>query len=214
MASKLRKRNKHKTEDSRAIVERARAQLLAIFRKAGPQHGDVVALRLSLTPETDRGCALMATAYIDERLATLLKAYFVNDLKLMKELFAHSGPLGTFSSRIDVAYAVGLISSDLHREINLLRKIRNEFAHEHRVLTFESPAVKSRCGELSVSSHLSNIPSRRQFLTTLMMVLATLNVKIMRTRHRRRILENLSEKRLKVLKSVSKDLALADATLK
>jgi hypothetical protein len=36
-------------------------------------------LRESLTPETDRGCALMSAAFLDERLMELIKANLVND---------------------------------------------------------------------------------------------------------------------------------------
>ena len=48
--------------------------------------------RRSLTPETDRGCALMAAAYLEDQLAELLMLYFVDDASLAKDVFEHNGP--------------------------------------------------------------------------------------------------------------------------
>ena len=75
------------------------------FAKAGA----VFEFRKTLTPETDRGCALMAAAYLDDRLGALLRAVFV-DSDIAGELLEQSKPLGTFSSRIDAVFLLGLLS--------------------------------------------------------------------------------------------------------
>jgi hypothetical protein len=73
-----------------------------------PDFDAAAEFRSTLTDETDRGCALMAAAYLDDRLAELLKAYFVDDLPVAKKVLDLERPLGTFSARIDVAYLLGL----------------------------------------------------------------------------------------------------------
>jgi len=87
----------------------------------------VIRFRLSLEVETDRGCALMAGAYLDSELKKLLKNHLVSNEKIQDELFELSRPLGTFSSRIDPAYLLGLIGPQAHRDLHLIRKIRNDF---------------------------------------------------------------------------------------
>ena len=104
-------------------------------------YDQIVAFRRTLTPESDRGCALIAAAYVDAQLETLLRSYFVDDSKCVDELLANSKPLGTFSARIDLTYALGLLPADIYRDLHLIRKIRNDFGHNPAPITFEEPAI-------------------------------------------------------------------------
>ena len=42
----------------------------------------------------------MAAAYLDERLADLLKAYLIDDDSLVNSMFKFNGPFGAFSSNM------------------------------------------------------------------------------------------------------------------
>ncbi|GAD88421.1 hypothetical protein VHA01S_005_00230 [Vibrio halioticoli NBRC 102217] len=68
------------------------------------------ALRSELAKESDRGCALYATSYIDSALSDLLYCALATDKKIEKELFDGTAPLSTFSARINMAYYLGKIS--------------------------------------------------------------------------------------------------------
>src|SRR5262249_32748525 len=63
-----------------------------------------------------------------------------------------TGPLATFSARIDMAYLLGLIPDNVRRELHLIRKIRNDFAHSSENLDFNNEAIANRCRELSRAS--------------------------------------------------------------
>jgi hypothetical protein len=52
-----------------------------------------------------------------------------------------NAPLGTLSSRIAACHAMGLISDEEYRECELIRKIRNEFAHKMK-MSFEIEPVR------------------------------------------------------------------------
>lgn len=150
-----------------------------------PEHvADVLEFRVSLLDETDRGCALMVASFLDFKLEQLLIARLVDDSKMVSELLAHSGPLGTFSSRIDMAFALGLIGANVRRDLNLIRKIRNEFGHSHRPLMFSDDAISSRCNELF---HFHSIEStsdpRKMYVKTTMAILALLNSALLRMEH-------------------------------
>ena len=131
---------------------------------------EVLAFRDSLNSESDRGCALMAAAYLHTRLESLLRGSFVAHAKLIKSLFDGDRPLANFSAQIDVAFATGLISKEAHRDLHLVRKIRNEFAHDFRKLLFTSNGIRQRCSELK---HYHDDPKStpRQLLTRAVMVL-------------------------------------------
>lgn len=56
-----------------------------------------------------------------------------------------NAPLGTFSSKIEACYALGLIDEFEYQEIGLIRKIRNEFAHSKHGLSFQTEKIKGYC---------------------------------------------------------------------
>ena len=106
-----------------------------------------------LLQESDAGCALLGAALLDDCLEALLRASFVNDVQVMKRLLEVNHPLGTFASRIDVGYCLGLITQDECDELHVVRKIRNYFAHQRRKMTFSKATVKDLCRNLQGISH-------------------------------------------------------------
>jgi DNA-binding MltR family transcriptional regulator len=85
-----------------------------------------------LKKESDRGCALVAAAYLENEINELLGGFFVEQgARARAALFDFNGPVGTFSSKIKMSAALGLIPEEIHSSLDLIRKIRNEFAHLH-----------------------------------------------------------------------------------
>jgi mannitol operon repressor len=97
--------------------------------------------------ETDRGAALVGAAQLDHQLFELLKRYFINGKESDDLLEGATAPLGTFSARILAAFCLGLISEYEFRELQLIRKVRNEFAHRTHGLLFADPKVTSLCAD-------------------------------------------------------------------
>jgi DNA-binding MltR family transcriptional regulator len=110
-----------------------------------------------LQEESDRGAALAGVAFLDELLARLFKAKML-DNKVSRELLDGFGPLATFSARIKVGYCLGWIGRETFRELNLLREIRNQFAHAHEPVTFADETVAGRCRALSLQKAI--LPGR------------------------------------------------------
>jgi DNA-binding MltR family transcriptional regulator len=55
------------------------------------------------------------------------------------------------------AFALGLISEKTYRDLQILREIRNEFAHFSESVSFDTPSVRDRCRELSWSSLIPSL---------------------------------------------------------
>jgi hypothetical protein len=136
---------------------------------------EVMEFRSSLTPETDRGCALMAAAYLSEQLERLLRATLVHDDAAIDDLFRHLGPLGSFSGRIEMCYAFGLLPAEARRDLHLIRKIRNDFGHVAHTLTFEDPGIADRCRELYHNAYDADGRARGRFTNTVMGVCAVVH---------------------------------------
>ena len=101
-----------------------------------------------LKRETDRGLPLVGAALVDEKLLETLQAFFCNEKSSEKLLNDGSAPLGTFSSRIELCFALGLIDEFEYREISLLRKVRNAFAHAKHGTSFQTEKIKGFCSTL------------------------------------------------------------------
>lgn len=110
--------------------------------------GEIVEFRIALQSESDRATALMAAAFLEDYLAKLISKFMINDPSVGREIFTHNGALGTFSAKIDLAYMLALISPSVRKDLHLLRKIRNDFAHTAKPLQFTEHRIKSRCEEL------------------------------------------------------------------
>lgn len=95
--------------------------------------------------ESERAKVILSAAMLDEALEALLRAFLVPSADSNDQVF--DGPnaaLGTFSSRVDFCYRLGLISKKLTRDLHLIRKIRNEFAHNVTGCSFAVSAVSNR----------------------------------------------------------------------
>lgn len=107
--------------------------------------------------ETDRGAALVGASLIDQKLADTLRAFFVAAKSAGELLDGGNAPLGTFSARIKAAHALGLIDSFELAECDLIRKVRNEFAHSIHGTTFTQLKITALCGRLR-----SDLPGERK----------------------------------------------------
>jgi DNA-binding MltR family transcriptional regulator len=136
------------------------------------QLAEVMDFRKSLNVETDRGCALMAAAFLDSELDRLLRSLLVEDGQIINELLGQGKPIGTFSSRIDLCFLLGLISPLSRRDFHLVRKIRNVFGHTHLPIGFDDQSIANRCRELTHHLRDSSDPPRKLFISSAVGLLA------------------------------------------
>ncbi|WP_353237121.1 hypothetical protein [Limnohabitans sp.] len=144
-------------EISREMYDKLRAEMQTMVDglaaqmpgKSGARMKEVMAFRTSITSESDRGAVLMSAAYLDDQLKELLKERLVQDKKISRRAFDFNGPLGTFSSRIDFAYLLGVIPKNARSDLHIIRAIRNQFAHHAAPLSYEDENVRPLCDRLA-----------------------------------------------------------------
>ncbi|MFD2871689.1 MltR family transcriptional regulator [Mucilaginibacter ximonensis] len=142
----------------------------------GERYEEVMSFRRELTKETDRGCALMAGSFLEFELQKLIASKLVGTSKVINELFDFNGPLGTFSSRIKMSYSLGLISKETKMDLDIIRKIRNEFGHKYESITFESPSIKSLINNLKQHAYVADsIRTRALFTSSVLGTLGQIN---------------------------------------
>ena len=80
--------------------------------------------------ESDRAAVILGAAKLDALLFQILDRHFKPSLASTDELLDGDSPLSTFSAKIHICYRLGLISADFAKTLNVIRKLRNAFAHE------------------------------------------------------------------------------------
>ena len=97
----------------------------------------------ALMRETDRGCVILGGSILRNDLEGLLRASFRNDERNVKSvinpLFEEYGPLATLFARIQLAFAMKLISKSVQLRLLMVRKIENDFSQELGPTDFDDP---------------------------------------------------------------------------
>lgn len=127
--------------------------------------------------ESDRGAALSAAAMLEDKLGEILTTFLVDGDQTKELLNGFNAPLGTLSARITAASTMGLIGSDEYKEMQLVRRIRNKFAHNWQGMTFEDQAVIDLCNNLpwrGPAEHEEKADTRGRFVAAVALLLLDL----------------------------------------
>jgi hypothetical protein len=101
---------------------------------------------LSTHEESDRGAAVMSTAFVEHCLEKLLEVYLPGG---SEQLFrSYNAPFATFSAKIGLARSLGAIDPKTEDRLTITRKIRNAFAHRMIALDFTHPTLEDECRKL------------------------------------------------------------------
>lgn len=133
---------------------------MQVDAEAEPVFGRINHLMKVASKEDDRGMILSVAAFAEECLGQLLLTYLLGGKNAEDLVEGFNAPLGTLSARIKGAYAVGLLSVQQFEDLERIRKIRNEFAHNWAGCTFASPKIASLIGQLNPSRIDSSVNSK------------------------------------------------------
>jgi DNA-binding MltR family transcriptional regulator len=102
-----------------------------------------------LHKESERGIVLLAATLLDENLELLLRHHFASkSKKIIDPLFDGFGPLATFSGKIKISFAFSIITDDEFHDLEILRDIRNHFAHQYEKASFDEQWIVARTRNL------------------------------------------------------------------
>jgi len=146
-------------------------------------------LKEFLREESDRAVAILGAVFLDGHLTQLVASFLVDDSTIVDKLL--EGPLGTFASRISAAYCMGLITEHEHHDLQIIRAIRNKFAHELHGLSFSNTWVQDRCAALRLAKKAPPVPGvpdeRNLFSATIVELLVKLFLATMEQSKQRRV---------------------------
>jgi hypothetical protein len=103
----------------------------------------------------DRGYCLLVVSTLENNLDEVIDRHIVDFNKEDYDAFFDgNGAAGSLSRKIALLQAFKVIGPITRRNLNIVREIRNAFAHGKIPITFETPEVKALCEELRLINPL------------------------------------------------------------
>jgi hypothetical protein len=126
---------------------------------------DMDAVLASIHNDNDRSVALVGASMLEYSLQEVIKSrlrqFDPQDGNAdLERLFGINGIFSGLSSKIVGGYAMQLFGPLVRRDLELINKIRNEFAHDMNPVHFSDDHIKSRCREIQISNADSSIPKQ------------------------------------------------------
>ncbi len=136
-----------------ALKALSKVELLSIPMKVHIDH---------LKTENDRVCIILAASMIEESLFHAITGTMKGELSTQERqrIFQFEGPIGSFSSRIRIAQALGIIDKQTRLMIETIKEMRNAAAHSHLPITFTTQAIREATASLAEEKHSSRIIDR------------------------------------------------------
>ncbi|WP_428429458.1 MltR family transcriptional regulator [Pararhizobium sp.] len=150
--------------------------------KADVIFGNLNRLQQIIQDLDDRGLILALAAFAEEALGDLIGAYLVEGEPSRQLTSGFNAPLGTFSARSKMAFALGLVTKGQYQDLERLRRIRNEFAHKWEPLSFADPKIAAHISALHFSGLNMKFPDSpaekvRSVLSVLLMELRATTIR-------------------------------------
>lgn len=117
---------------------------------------------LAYAEDSDRAAAVLAHARFDHWLLGRIKAEFSGiDDQTAKRLGVFR-PFRSFGAKIGIALALGWIDKEIYDGLEVVRRIRNHFAHHPKPIDFSYETIARDCQKLVVSN--PNVDSRIRYM--------------------------------------------------
>ena len=100
---------------------------------------------------SDRANAVVGGAFVELHLTHFLKSRMVKDRKVIEEMFKQSQAFADFGAKVDLGYLIGVYSKRAHKELTTIKRIRNYFAHQLDLKSFERDDIRDHCQNLTLS---------------------------------------------------------------
>ena len=124
------------------------------FSRLPPEYDDIIALSDALFRDQQPiTTAILGAVMVELHLERLVRSKLKHkDDETWAMLVADNGPLGSFYSQIAMGYSLGIYDNNMRNDLNIVRNIRNAFAHSKKSIQFDHPAVVAELGKATRSA--------------------------------------------------------------
>ncbi len=106
-----------------------------------------------LVNSDERAGVIVGSVMLEQRLSEYLHKIAVQDSKLISTVLDRGNGeplLGSFASKIRILEFFGKLSGDEVHDLDVIRDIRNDFAHNIRLCSFSDPEVVAHVSKLII----------------------------------------------------------------
>jgi hypothetical protein len=143
-------------DDDFGISEEDRDKLLAAagYTLADIEYYEARAKALAgLGIDSHRAAGVVAAALVEEELSDCIARHFVQDNGDYRQRISYmmhpDGVLGAFGAKIDLGWVMGIYGVAAYKNLKLIPKIRNAFAHKIAAGDFDCTLVGAHCDGLT-----------------------------------------------------------------
>jgi hypothetical protein len=140
------------------IVSKPPTDLKLIAPDEDPVFGRINRLLAVIREDDERGLVLSIGAFAEECLGRLLLTYLRGGKSASDLVDGFNAPLGTLSARIKACHALGLLTEEQYRDLESMRRVRNEFAHNWEGCAFEQQNIAAWIASMQ-ESRLASQPA-------------------------------------------------------
>jgi hypothetical protein len=98
-----------------------------------------------MTEQNDRGAAILSASLVENAITYAIQRRNTRFQYHREKLFENYGPISTFDGKILIATGMGIFGSDTQFNLNIIRHLRNTFAHASVPVRFSTPEVEAAC---------------------------------------------------------------------
>lgn len=111
--------------------------------RGGIGHERLFAIMKELHSATDRAAAIVGSSLVEHCLTEALRAHLHKADKITDELFRTTGAFGAFATKINLGLLTGIYGDGAHKELSILKDIRNKFAHSLDAIDFKTQQIEA-----------------------------------------------------------------------
>ena len=119
-----------------------------------------------------RGSVILAGTLVEDSLRALLISRMAPGVEKdgPKDLFGPMKPLSSFSAKIRMGFALGLYGERTFHDLELLRELRNLFAHGKVAIDFNTPGVTWAINQFHCHKRGETDPRKRFYSVTTLLL--------------------------------------------
>ena len=107
-----------------------------------PEEKDAVSAVAHSVEQNPIATAILGAVLVEHELDGLLRPKFKKiDDDEWRDLQSEQGPLRSFSAKITIGFALGIYNNKIKADLDIVRVVRNAFAHSRKLLDFDDPLI-------------------------------------------------------------------------
>jgi len=119
-----------------------------------------------LNTASDRAVGILGGGLVEMSLTEALLAHLHRNEKVTDELFNTTGALGAFATKIHLGFLTGIYGAGGHKELLIIKDIRNRFAHSLEIKDFKTQQIQAWAMNLKFGERYTVDPDNQKTAPT------------------------------------------------